>query len=467
MNRYLTAFLVALSTTGQAQSLQPAPRLVVNIAIDELRTDYIEAFAPLYGQGGLRKLLQEGRVYEAASYPFEPLDRASAIAAIATGTSPYYNGITSNTWLDRKSLRPIGCTDDDRHAASPKKLLSSTIGDELKVATNGTALVYSIASEKDAAILSAGHAADGAIWIDGRDGTLTTSSYYSEKARKWLDAYKSIYSLRTSDEGSRNLAVAQAAKACIRDNGMGKDEVTDLLSIMLSAKGRNATNWQKDMESVYRKIDQVVAELISGIESCVGKQHVLFFLTSTGYTTQENIDYSRYHIPTGTFYINRTANLLNIYLGAIYGQGRYVETVFQNQVYLNHQLLEQKRIAMAEVLARSQEFLIQNAGVRDIYTATRLLDGNRNIEKIRNGHNPAISGDIIIEVAPGWQLYNEDNQQKQTSRLSFVPFPIIAYGGHLKAERINTPVTADRIAPTIAKAIRIRAPNACKAAPLF
>ena len=452
MNRYLTALLVALSTTGQAQSLQSAPRLVVNIAIDELRTDYIEAFAPLYGEGGLKKLLQQGRVYEAASYSFEPLDRASAIAAIATGTTPYYNGITSSKWLDRKSLRPVGCTDDDRYTASPKKLSTSTIGDELKVATNGAAIIYAIASEKDAAILSAGHAADGAIWID---------------ERKWLDAYKSVYSQRTEDEGSKNLAVVQAAKECVRDNRMGKDEITDLLSITLSAKGRNATNWQKDMESVYRKIDQVVAELISGIESSVGKQNVLFFLTSTGYTTQENVDYTRYQIPTGTFYINRTANLLNIYLGAIYGQGRYVEAIFRNQIYLNHQLLEQKRIGLAEVLTRSQEFLIQNAGVRDVYTSTRLLDGNSDIEKIRNGHNPAISGDIIVEVAPGWQLYNEDNQQKYTSRVSFVPFPVIAYGGNIKAERITMPIAVDRIAPTIAKAIRIRAPNACKAAPLF
>lgn len=467
MNRYLTALLVALSTTGQAQSLQSAPRLVVNIAIDELRTDYIEAFAPLYGEGGLKKLLQQGRVYEAASYSFEPLDRASAIAAIATGTTPYYNGITSSKWLDRQSLRPVGCTDDDRYTASPRKLSTSTIGDELKVATNGAAIIYAIASEKDAAILSAGHAADGAIWIDERKGTFSTSGYYSNKARKWLDAYKSVYSQRTEDEGSKNLAVVQAAKECVRDNRMGKDEITDLLSITLSAKGRNATNWQKDMESVYRKIDQVVAELISGIESSVGKQNVLFFLTSTGYTTQENVDYTRYQIPTGTFYINRTANLLNIYLGAIYGQGRYVEAIFRNQIYLNHQLLEQKRIGLAEVLTRSQEFLIQNAGVRDVYTSTRLLDGNSDIEKIRNGHNPAISGDIIVEVAPGWQLYNEDNQQKYTSRVSFVPFPVIAYGGNIKAERITMPIAVDRIAPTIAKAIRIRAPNACKAAPLF
>ena len=119
------------------------------------------------------------------------------------------------------------------------------------------------------------------------------------------------------------------------------------------------------------------------------------------------------------------------------------------------------------MLGRSQEFLIQNSGVRDVYTTDRLLSGNADVRKLRNGHHPAVSGDIIVEVASGWQLYNEDNQEKYTSRSSFVPFPIIFYGAGAKAEHINLPVTVERIAPTIAKAIRIRAPNACKAEPLF
>jgi hypothetical protein len=467
MNRYITAILIALSATGQAQSLQSAPKLVVNIAVDQLRTDYIEAFAPLYGPNGFKKLLAEGRVYGAASYSFEPIDRASAIASIVTGTSPYYNGIVSTQWLDRETLRPVSCTDDKRYTDSPVKLYCSTIGDELKVATNGAAIIYSIASDKDAAILSAGHAADGAVWVDSKKGTFTTSGYYSDKARKWLDAYKSVYSQRTEDEGTKNLAISQAAKECISANAMGRDDITDMLSVTLSAKGRNATNWQLDMESVYRKLDQVISDLVQGIEGKVGRQNVLFVLTSTGYTDEENVDYSKYRIPTGTFFINRTANLLNIYLGAIYGQGHYVETCFHNEIYLNHKLIEQKRLSLSEVLSRCQEFLIQNAGVRDVYTSTRLLASDNNIQKIRLGQNPAISGDILVEVAPGWQLYNEDNQEKFTSRATFVPFPIIIYGANIKAERISTPASVDRIAPTIAKSIRIRAPNACKADPLF
>ena len=170
---FTSALLILIASAVQAQIAQQVPRLVVNIAIDQLSTDYIEVFAPYFGTEGFKKLLDKGKVYENAEYPFSPTDRASAIATIATGSSPFYHGIIGTRWLDRNSLRLTGCTDDQQYSgvfttdkASPKYLLTSTIGDELKVSTAGKAIVYAIAQEKDAAILSAGHAADGALWKD-------------------------------------------------------------------------------------------------------------------------------------------------------------------------------------------------------------------------------------------------------------------------------------------------------------
>uniref|UniRef100_UPI004027C156 hypothetical protein n=1 Tax=Prevotella sp. TaxID=59823 RepID=UPI004027C156 len=110
---------------------------------------------------------------------------------------------------------------------------------------------------------------------------------------------------------------------------------------------------------------------------------------------------------------------------------------------------------------------MQSAGVADVYTSERLLSGNSDIQKIRAGYNPILSGDIIINVAPGWRLLNENTQQTSMSRAGVVPFPIVFFGDGIKHERIKEPVTVDRIAPTIAKTIRIRAPNACSVAPLF
>ena len=113
-NRYLyITLLTILGITPEmmAQSnIQFAPRLVVSITIDQLRTDYMEAFAPLYGNDGFKRLMQQGMVFPNANYPFSPIDRASASASVVTGVTPYYHSIVSQKWLDRESLRPVYCT---------------------------------------------------------------------------------------------------------------------------------------------------------------------------------------------------------------------------------------------------------------------------------------------------------------------------------------------------------------------
>lgn len=466
--RYL-AFILAALTSAEMQAFQLAPRLVVNVTINQLRTDYMEAFAPLYSQGGFRRLLDDGLVYDGASYPFSPVDKASATASLSTGTTPFYNGIISSRWLDRETLQPVFCVDDSRHFTSADHLKTSTIGDELKVSSNGTAIVYSFAADRESAILSGGHAANGAFWMD-ENGEWQGSSYYSNNLPEWLKAHNRLHAKHPTNTSYTNDDVVDASINAITQAAMGKDEISDMLFVNLSATKADktpVTHWQTEMESVYMQLDKSLERLISSVEKHLSLDRVLFVVTSTGYTDETASNVKQYRIPTGTFYINRTSSLLNMYLSAIYGQGRYVEQCYGNQVYLNHKLIEQKRVSMSEMLVRCQEFLMQNAGVADVYTSERLLAGNNDILKIRNGFNPTLSGDIIIVVAPGWKLLNEDTQETYTSRAGFVPFPIIFMGKEVKPQHVATPVTVDRIAPTLAKAIRIRAPNACTSAPLF
>ena len=196
-HRFLTPLLLVLVWANvEAQTAQPVPRLVVNVMVDQLRTDYLEAFSSLFGPDGFNRMLREGRTYVDASYPFSNIDRASAVASVMTGSVPYDNGIVGERWMDRKTLRPMFCVDDascqgwlTSEKYSPSTLNVSTITDELKVATNGRALVYGIAPEPDAAILSAGHAADGAFWIDNASGQWSSTSYYGEYPN-WALSYE-------------------------------------------------------------------------------------------------------------------------------------------------------------------------------------------------------------------------------------------------------------------------------------
>ncbi len=407
---------------AQAQvGTRQAPKLVVSITIDQLRSDYLETFAANYSADGFLKLLAEGTVYENASYPFTNPDRASAIATVVTGATPFYHSITGLQWLDRSSLQPTKCTDGE--------LAVTTIGDELKIATNGAAKIYTFSPTKETAFLAAGHISDGIECVIS-----------SKKSKTPI-----------------NHDITTKALACVNNKGLGTDDTPDLLCIGYDA-GVSADS--------YNQLDQTIGTLISTLEEQIGKEHLLVMLTSTGSYSPEEIDYTRYHIPTGNLEMKRTANLLNMYLGALWGQGQYIEASYKNQLFFNHQLLETKRIGMTDIIQRSQEFLCQLAGVKRVYSGLQLINNNGD-PKVRNSYHPQRCGDLLIEVAPGWHIQNEDTGYDKLSQLSAPSFPIIFYGAGVKATRVQRPVTTDRIAPTISKAIRIRAPNACTSEPLF
>lgn len=190
-----------------------------------------------------------------------------------------------------------------------------------------------------------------------------------------------------------NKAVTDAALKCLEQAGVGNDDKTDLLSLTYEA-GRQ-------MES-YVELDRQMTLLLNGIERQIARDRVLFVITGTSSREEEEeSNQERYRIPTGTFYINRTANLLNMYLGAIFGSAKYVEFCHKNHIYFNHQLLRQKNIHLGDICSRSQEFLLQLSGVRNVYTANQLLTSDSYLlESIRNGFNVEKCGDLIIDIAP-------------------------------------------------------------------
>ncbi len=479
VNRFITATMLALISGGSVDSqiMAPKPKLVISIAIDQLRTDYIEAFLPYYSDNGFKKLFKEGILYTNAQYTFSPVDRASSIAALSTGASPSDNGITGMKWLDKSTLIPVNCVDDDQYEgiftkdkSSPKNIATTTVGDELKVATDGMSLVYSIAKYRDAAILSGGHAADGVFWIDEDNRCWSSSKYYSKRVPNWVESYNLLYSKEFTEENT-NANITNLALECINTSGIGIDDNPDLLSLVYEAcvpSGTKDRYSRQQLQTVYVGLDRELERLTSKIESRFGKNNVLFVITSTGYCDEKDIDYSKFRIPGGTFYINRTANLLNMYLSAIYGQDKYVESCFYNQIFLNIKQIELKRISMSDILSRAQSFLVQSAGIRNVFTSSNFLQsGDGGNSRMRNWFNSDRCGDLIIEVTPGWKLLNEDNLQQYVSRGNIIPFPIIFYGGGIVCKVETSPVTTDCIAPTISKSIRIRAPNACMKPSLF
>lgn len=120
------------------------------------------------------------------------------------------------------------------------------------------------------------------------------------------------------------------------------------------------------------------------------------------------------------------------------------------ELFLNRELIEKQTVNLSEMLQRSKDFLLQLSGVKDVETS----------------HHP-VFGDLYVKVSPGWTLVNDETGQQTVTRESFTSFPLYFLGVGVEKERVSDPVTVDRVAPTVSKAIHIRAPNGCGKAPLF
>lgn len=511
----LITSILALTFSGlQAQVQPPVPRLVVTLTIDQLRTDYMEAFSSLYGEGGFKRLMREGKVFRQVEMPFTRPDRASAIASIHTGSTPSANGIIARRWMDSQTLRPVNCVDDPAFMGnytdentSPAKLLTSTLADELRIATRNGGMIYAIAPFRDAAVLSAGHAGNGAFWLNAETGKWCSTTYYSDfpwwlsnyneqrspdfriKDMAWEPVYPMNryvflpdwrtmpfkYNLDTEgDNKFRRLLttplindeVNLLVEELLDKTAVGKDSIPDLLALTYYAGNyRHRTNADCGMEiqDAYVRMDRNIAALLNMLEQKVGLRNVWFCIASTGYAEAEAPDPGQYRIPGGEFHINRCATLLNMYLMATYGEGQYVEAYYDRQIYLNHKLIENKQLDLTEIQEKAAAFLVQFSGVDKVYSAHRLLLGSWSpeIDLIRNSFHRKRSGDLLIEVLPGWTIVQENGTNHRAVRAANVPTPLILMGNGIKPEVIHTPVNILRLAPTLSEAMRIRAPNAC------
>ena len=172
MRKIITS-LIAILVVTNLEAQQRTPKLVVCITVDQLRGDYIEYFYNTFGERGFKRLMNEGLVYNNIRFEFSDIDQASAFATLFTGSNPCFSGIAGDKTFDFEKEKEVSILNDPEYLGnytkenySPKNLFSSTIGDELKIASQGRSDVYSIAPDAESAILSAGHAANGAFWMD-------------------------------------------------------------------------------------------------------------------------------------------------------------------------------------------------------------------------------------------------------------------------------------------------------------
>ncbi|MEC8802516.1 MAG: alkaline phosphatase family protein, partial [Bacteroidota bacterium] len=341
------------------------PKLVVGITVDQMRADYLtrfgawddEASPATFGEGGFRRMVEEGFTCRDHHFGYAPTYTGPGHASIYTGTTPTVHGIVGNDWYDRASGTNVYCASDTSVKGvhgdgvdveglvlgasgqmSPHRMLSTTLGDELKMATGGQAKVYGVSMKDRGAILPAGHGADGAFWFYGKDlGHFVSSTYYGDSLPTWLvdlnqsgraealmgDGWdrlrnESVYSqclpdnnpyegafkgelrptfpydlqaLREKNGGydllkgtpGGNTLIVDFALAAIDGAELGQDDVTDLLALSFSATdyvGHRVGPHAQETMDMYLRLDLELKRLFDALDEKVGRGQWTAFLSA-------------------------------------------------------------------------------------------------------------------------------------------------------------------------------------------
>jgi len=192
----LAALLAAPAFAQKPGHPLPRPKLVVGIVVDQMRYDYLYRYWAKFGDNGFKRLLKQGFSFENTHYTYVPTYTGPGHACIYTGATPSANGIIGNNWWVReegkgtyvtedKTVQPVGGT-LVAGQQSPRHLLSTTIGDELRLATNFQSKVIGLSMKDRGSILPAGNGANAAYWYDGENGAFITSTFYLKQLPGWV-----------------------------------------------------------------------------------------------------------------------------------------------------------------------------------------------------------------------------------------------------------------------------------------
>ena len=511
------------------------PKLVIGIVVDQMRQDYIYRYWNKFGNGGFKKLINEGFFYKNAHFNYVPTYTGPGHASIYTGTSPATHGIIANDWYDKETNTVVYCTDDKTVKTigseskagimSPKKLLTTTIGDELKINTNQRSKVFAVSLKDRSSILPAGHSADGAFWFDGSVGKFISSSHYMKKLPTWLNEFNdlqlpkyylsqgwnTLYPLNTylesiSDNNNyeqapnkkdsaifpynyktqldkNNFEILRAtpygntitkdiALACLKAEQLGKGNETDMLCISFSSTdyvGHSYGPRSIEIEDVYLRLDKDLEELLNYIDATIGKQNVIIFLTADHGACDVPAHLMDMKIPSG--YI-KEADLCKTIKTFCYNQysDSLVNGMENQQLFLNENKIASLNLNKISVEHTLANFLLTIKGVAEAYPSDVLKYENFSEGSfkslIQKGYNHVRSGNVAFSYNPAWMEYHNKGTTHGASYSYDTHVPLLFYGMDIKHGSTVNKVNIVDIAPTISMMLHISFPNGTTGKPL-
>jgi len=522
--------LFTFTVNAQKQTSASKPKLVVGIVVDQMRWDYVNKFKPFFkSQNGFLHFINEGASCDNTIIPYVPTVTACGHACAYTGSVPALHGIAGNNWYDNVKQKQVYCVEDASVQTvgssnnadgqmSPLNLWTTTIGDELKLATNFKSKVIGVSLKDRGAIIPAGHAADAAYWYDTKSGNFISSTYYAPALPSWLTKYNNEHHVDSLYKKGWNLSLANAvyeancdgdenayestpfgssakhfpydfnsfigkdyakvattpygnnlvidiAKQALINEKMGADNVTDLLAISFSTPDYighsfGPNSWET-MDG-YVKLDEILADFFSFLDKQVGKGNYTVFLTADHAVANIPAYAKKHNLPGDIYDDGAIKNDIIACLSANKLDPKLISFVGEFNIYFNHPLMDSLHVSNESLTNLVTSYLEKKPQVLQVIESRKAAIAplpQMAREKIVNGYNAQRGGDLILLTKSGVV----DGSPTGTSHGVLYNYdahiPFLLVGNGIKQVAINSPTYMTDIAPTITTLLGIQMPS--------
>jgi hypothetical protein len=401
---------------------------------------------------------------------------------------------------------------------SPRNLVATTITDQLRLATREQSKVVGVALKDRGAILPAGHLANGAYWFDSFSGNWITSTYYTKELPGWVQAFNdkkfpnqylsrqwtplaaaiTYAASSTGDdqpfEGTLageskpvfphdlpkirkedyellrftpygNTLTKDFAVAALQNENLGKGIGTDFLAVSFSSTdyvGHVFGPYSMEAEDTYLRLDRDLADLLEFLDRHVGKDNLLVFLTADHGVAPAPGHATTMRFPGGAFNGRQAVDELKTHLHAAFGPGEWIENYSNQQLFLNHGLMREKKLDVGALYPTIRNAMMKQNGVSNVVNLHALSDAmlpDYQLGLVRNGQNGQRSGDVMVLLQPGWM----EGRPQGSTHGSFFAYdthvPLLWYGWKIKPGRSAKRNAITDIAPTLAHLLGLLEPN--------
>jgi predicted AlkP superfamily pyrophosphatase or phosphodiesterase len=505
----LLTTVVSLSPPSFASAYDAHPKLVVVIVIDQFRGDYLERYRNQFGDAGFRLLLDHGAYFSNCNYNYANTRTAPGHATLFTGAYSNGHGIVGNEWWEPSKKQMVTSVEDDntklvgiagdKTGASPHNLLSDTLGDELKLSTQGKARVFAVSLKDRASVLPGGFAADAAYWIDPASGAWVTSTYYRNDLSKWVQDFNSTRpakywdrewkdaqgtvlrstARRKSKDGPdagfyevvgptsfANEYELEFAEELITHENVGRGPATDLLSVSLSPNdilGHQVGPDSPQMLQMALDLDRELADFFAFLGHQIGLANVWIALSADHGVSWLPDAVKKLRIPAANLDSKKIEAQLNSVITTKFSPGRsaaYVKLDYpmawldQDAFTSSHVREHDAEVAVGEAM--------KQAGMREYYTKSQLAEGEISNTALRrkylNSYSP--EGSWYVMGVPDIYTVGPAKGTDHASPYNYdTHVPLAFYGVPFQTGTYRTPTEPIDLAATLASLLGINAPT--------